>query len=410
MIRESMSSNLVAIVIAVCAVAGVQAEPGPVDLTKTLPYSTPASIPTGGPVPNGGSGIQAILDDFNRADGPIGANWTVHDGSCNVSNNAAVCAGFGRATFISAPGTGDTAEMDVANNGTSLQFAALLLNYGAGSSNLFLKVQNQSGVDHFDRAACYTGNNGSGFGLGFFSLSSPFSTAHMKATRSGTTVTIEFTNIDGGAQSDQTYVCTDAPAAEGTGVGIGGYTGLARMDNFAVGGSEQQPADVSGAKTVSSGPYRPGGSVTYTIVLTNAGPGSQGDNAGDEFVDTLPAQLTATGASASSGTVSRVGNVVTWNGTIGAGGSVTISVSATINSVPGGTVVSNQGTIYYDGAGSGSNGSTRLTDDPGVPGTENPTVFAVTVAEPIPSLGLGGLAALILVLGWVAVLLLRRLG
>lgn len=435
-----------------------------------------------------------------------------------------MCSGYGRATFNSASGTGDTAEMDVANNGTAVQYAALLLNYGAGTSNPFLKVQNQDGGNQFGWAACYTGNQSGNFGLGFFALSSPFSTAHMKATRSGTTVTIEFTSIDGGAQSDQTYVCTGAPAAEGTGVGIAGYAGVARMDNFAVGGAEGPAislvktvgttsgvcaptsaisvapgttvyycytvtntgtvtlnlhelsdnqlgmlftglnyvltpgssvdtvaaglsipavinstttntalwtaydgqvaasaqatatvtvalaANVSATKTVSSGPYRPGGSVTYTIVLTNAGPGAQGDNAGDEFVDTLPAQLTATGASASSGTVSRVGNLVTWNGAIAAGGSVTISVSATINSVPGGTVVSNQGTIYYDGAGSTSNGSTSLTDDPGVPGTENPTTFVVTIPEPIPSLGLGGLAGLVLLLGWAAVLLLRRLG
>ncbi|HPC82383.1 MAG TPA: hypothetical protein P5234_03275 [Thermoanaerobaculaceae bacterium] len=392
------------------AAAGVGAEEAPVDLTKVMPYTAPPSVPAGGPVPNGGSATLAILDDFNRADGPIGPNWTVHDGSCNVSNNAAVCSGQGRATFNGAPGTGDTAELDVANNTTSLQYAALLLNYGAGSTNLFLKVQNQFGGNQFGHAACYTGNNGDSFGLGFFALSSPFSTAHMKATRSGTTVTLEFTNIDGGAQPDQTYVCTGAPAAEGTGVGIGGYAGLTRMDNFAVNGGGLQPADVSGTKTVSGGPYRPGGTVTYTIVLSNAGPGTQGDNPGNEFEDTLPPQLTATGASASSGTLSRVGNYVTWNGAIPSGGSVTISISAVINPVPAGATVSNQGTIRYDGSGSGSNGSTRLTDDPAVSGSENPTTFVVAAPEPIPALGPGGLAGLALLVGLAALLLLRRLG
>ncbi|MBP7797024.1 MAG: DUF11 domain-containing protein [Thermoanaerobaculaceae bacterium] len=516
----------VAVVVALVGVvtASVGAEPPPVDMTKVQPYSPPAAVPTGGPVPHGGNSIQAILDTFDRPDGPIGANWTVHDGTCNVSNNAAVCANVGRATFNGAPGTGDTAEMDVANNGTELQYAALLLNYGAGTSNPFLKVQNQSGGTQFGHAGCYTGNNGSGFGLGFFQLSSPFSTAHMKATRSGTTVTIELTNIDGGAQPNQTYVCTGAPAAEGTGVGIAGYAGYARMDNFAVNAtagpaislvktvgttsgvcattsaitvapgttvyycftvtntgtvtlnlhdlvddqlgpvvtglshaltpgssfdtvaagllipavidttttntgtwtayaSEQeyasaqasatvtvaQPANVSGTKTVSGGPYRPGGTITYTIVLSNAGPGPQPDNPGDEFVDTLPSQLTATGASASSGTVARTGNLITWNGAIAAGGSVTIMVSATINDVPNGRSVSNQGTINYDGAGTGSNGSTRLTDDPAVPGTENPTTFVVSAPEPIPSLGPAALAGLVLLLGFAALLLLRRL-
>ncbi len=244
----------------------------PVDLTKVQPYSPPASGPSGGPVPYGGSSTQAILDDFNRPDGPIGANWTVLDGSCSVSNNAAVCAGAGRATSNGASGSGDTAEMHVAANGTFLQYAALLLNFGAGSSNLFLKVQNQRHANpQFGHAACYIGNNGTAFGLGLFDLSSPFSTTHMKATRSGSTVTLESTNIDGGAQPDQTYLCNGAPPAEGTGPGIGGWDGIARMDNFAV-GVAAAPADVSGTKTVSGGPHRPGGSITYTIVLANGDP------------------------------------------------------------------------------------------------------------------------------------------
>ncbi len=387
----------------------------PVDLTKVLPPPAPASsslattdefgltAPTATPLERA---ILAVLDDFNRPDGPIGSNWTVHNGSCNVSSNAAVCSGQGRATFNGASGSGDTAEMDVATNGTSLQYAALLLNYGAGITNVFLKVQQQNGSGRFEYAACYTGNNGPPFGLSFFDLSSPFSTAHMRATRVGTTVTLEFTNIDGGAQPNQTYVCNGAPPPEGTGIGIGGYAGVARMDNFAGGGGG---ADVSGTKTVA-GTFQPGGTITYTVVLTNTGPAAQGDNPGDEFTDTLPPQLTATGATATSGTASLVGNVVSWNGALAAGGSVTITISATINaSVPVDTRVSNQGTINYDGAGSGSNGSTRLTDDPAVEGSADPTVFAVLQPpEPIPVLGGGGLALLALLLGAAAVLTVRR--
>jgi hypothetical protein len=175
-----------------------------------------------------------LLDDFNRADGPIGANWTVHDGNCNVSGNAAVCANLGRATFNGAPGNGNAAEADIAVVGTTLQYTGLLLDYGAGVTNLFIKVQEQGETGQFNYAGCYLGNNGSAgnFGPGFFPLSSPFVTAHMKVTRKGDDVTIEFTNIDGGAQAPQTYVCEGAPPAEGTGIGILGYVGLARLDNF----------------------------------------------------------------------------------------------------------------------------------------------------------------------------------
>jgi hypothetical protein len=177
----------------------------------------------------------SVLDNFNRPDGAIGSNWTVQNGSCNVSSNAAVCGSSARATFNGAPGNGNSAEADVATVGTSVQYTGLLLNYGAGVSNLFIKVQQQSpNLGQFTNAACYTGNNGSAFGLGIFALTSPFSTAHMKATRAGDTVTIVFSNIDGGVQPSQTYVCSGAPIPEGTGVGIVGYNATARLDNFSL--------------------------------------------------------------------------------------------------------------------------------------------------------------------------------
>jgi hypothetical protein len=203
----------------------------PVDETLGAP-KVEGPAPIGAEVPFGGTPI--ILDDFNRADGSIGAKWTVHNGYCNVSNNAAVCGNNGRATYNNAPGNGNFAEADIAINGTSLQYTGLLLNFGAGMNNLFLKVQSQD-PGKFTHAACYIGNNGDPFGLGFFSLTSYFSTAHMTALRVGSKVTIKFTNVDGGSQPDQTYVCDGAPDPEGTGIGILGYPGIARLDNFGIG-------------------------------------------------------------------------------------------------------------------------------------------------------------------------------
>jgi hypothetical protein len=220
--------------------AELGAEPVSPILDKTLGRPAPEStvlLPFSSPLEaeGRGAGVASILlDDFNRADGPIGPNWTVHDGYCNVSANAAVCGTTGRATFIGAPGDGNAAEADVAAVGTGLQYTGLLLNYGAGVSNLFIKVQQQNSTGSFEYAGCYLGNNGSGgnFGLGFFFLDSPFASAHMKVTRKGDDVTIEFTNVDGGAQLPQTYVCGGAPPAEGTGIGILGLSAIARLDNF----------------------------------------------------------------------------------------------------------------------------------------------------------------------------------
>jgi hypothetical protein len=169
-----------------------------------------------------------------------------------------------------------------------------------------------------------------------------------------------------------------------------------------------QPANVTGTKSVT-GAFKPLGAITYTIVLSNAGPGAQSDNPGPELSDQLPATLTATGANATSGTAQLVGNLVTWNGAIPAGGSVTITVTATVNQVAAGTQISNQGTISYDSNNDGVNDATGLTDDPQVQGASDPTAFAVAAAETIPTLDWAGLSVLILVLGGAALLLLRRL-
>ena len=122
------------------------------------------------------------------------------------------------------------------------------------------------------------------------------------------------------------------------------------------------PALVVGSKTVS-GNFTQGGTISYSIVLSNIGSGPQPDNAGNEMVDVLPAELTLVSASASSGTaVPTIGtNTVTWDGSIAANGNVTITIVATINAAAG-TKVSNQATFVYDSQGTGTNDASGITD------------------------------------------------
>jgi uncharacterized repeat protein (TIGR01451 family) len=175
------------------------------------------------------------------------------------------------------------------------------------------------------------------------------------------------------------------------------------------------PANVSGTKT-ATGTFAQGSTITYTIVLSNSGSAAQGDNPGNEFTDVLPAQLTLVSATATSGTaVAAVGtNTVTWNGSIPAAGSVTISIQATINnSTPAGTTVTNQGTISFDADGNGTNESSSVTDDPSQPGSGQGTGFVVLPAVvgatvDAPALDALGLAALAALLAGVALLILRR--
>jgi hypothetical protein len=129
-------------------------------------------------------------------------------------------------------------------------------------------------------------------------------------------------------------------------------------------------------KTVS-GDLNSGGTITYTVTLNGTGL-LQGDNPGDEFVDVLPSTLTLVSANATGGTVTAdvPSNTVHWNGSIPGAGFVTVTIQAVVNATSG-TIISNQGTLHYDSDGNGTNDATVLTDDPGLPGSANPTGFMV---------------------------------
>jgi hypothetical protein len=183
-----------------------------------------------------GQAAMVVLDNFNRPDGPLLGNWTVQSGAFNIVNNGVQGGGTALATYNGI--TSNILEADVQATNANLQYVALVLGYAGLNNNLFIKVQSQNGAPAFDHGACYSGNNGAGgpsFGLGFFSLTQPFTTAHMRAEYNpgGNSVTITFSNIDGGSGTQQ-YVCNGAPATGGTGIGIGAYDlAQGRLDNFA---------------------------------------------------------------------------------------------------------------------------------------------------------------------------------
>jgi len=186
------------------------------------------------------------------------------------------------------------------------------------------------------------------------------------------------------------------------------------------------PADVNAvnldaggwpAQKAVSGSTQAGGTLTYTITLTNPTATTAVDSAGDEFSDVLPPQVTLVSATATSGVATaNVGtNTVTWNGALAAGASVTITVTATINAgVSAGTVVSNQGTFSLDLDGNGTHEASFLTDDPATapPSQPDPTLFTVTaaaVAIPnVPTLSQIGAALLGLLMAGLGVLGIRR--
>jgi uncharacterized repeat protein (TIGR01451 family) len=151
--------------------------------------------------------------------------------------------------------------------------------------------------------------------------------------------------------------------------------------------------------------------VTYAIILSNAGPGAQLDNPGDELVDVLPAELALVSATATSGAaLATTGtNTVTWNGSIPSGGTVTITIGATVRATtPLGASVSNQATIAYDLDGNGTNEASGDSDDPATTAAGDPTVFvalaAAAAAVPVLDTTGVGLLALLVALGGALVL------
>jgi uncharacterized repeat protein (TIGR01451 family)/fimbrial isopeptide formation D2 family protein len=186
-----------------------------------------------------------------------------------------------------------------------------------------------------------------------------------------------------------------------------GAGGAADVTSFVV----VSPASIGVHTKTVSGSFQEGGTVTYTVTFTNPDAAAQLDNPGDEFVDVLPASLTLVSAVATSGTaVANVGtNTVTWNGTLAAnGGSVTITITAVIELGNQGQTITNQGTINFDADGNGTNESSILTDDPALPGVDDPTSFVVAAIGEIPTLSEAGLALLALLLAGFAMLALRR--
>lgn len=190
--------------------------------------------------------------------------------------------------------------------------------------------------------------------------------------------------------------------------------GSTQLGSGAVGtGGLQVGAELSADKEVA-GDLVPGGTVTYTIGIANDGPDDQPDDpASDEFEDTLPGELTLTGAAVLSGggTVGIAGNTVTWNGSINAGSTIDLEITATINlGVAPGTVVTNQGTIRWDSDADGDNDSEGVTDDPELADADDATEFEVAAGaeNAIPALDGLGLLVMISLLTMVAVLKLRR--
>jgi len=212
-------------------------------------------------------------------------------------------------------------------------------------------------------------------------------------TASGSGNISDTVNLPAGGSTTYTASCTISAAATGTlsntatVAAPGGVTDPTPGNNAATDSDTLAPqADLSITKTDGVTAVTPGGSVTYTITASNAGPSNA---TGATVADTFPAVLTGVtwtcvGAGGGTCTASGSGNI---NNTVNlpAGGSVTYTVSATVSAAATGTL-SNTATVAAPAGVTDPNpGNNSATDTDSITASANLGVTVTDAPDPVTS-------------------------
>ncbi len=153
-------------------------------------------------------------------------------------------------------------------------------------------------------------------------------------------------------------------------VGDNQFDSAAFIDNIVFSGFAK--TEIIARKTAqdTNGAYLEcGDTIKYTVTISNIGTAAQANNPGNEFEDIIPINTTYVpgSAAATSGTIGYSNGKITWNGGVPAQSSVALTFDVTVNlSLINGTIISNQGNVYWDSNEDGTNDATELTDDPAV--------------------------------------------
>lgn len=129
------------------------------------------------------------------------------------------------------------------------------------------------------------------------------------------------------------------------------------------------PADLDITKTASSAEVEIGGTVEYTILVENNGPGAA---SGVEITDALPADLTyvvgTLNGTLTNATVTTPGSfssgVLTWGGVIGNGGTVELTFEAEVsNTAEAEDIISNEAEVEWNGMSETDDVSVEVSGD-----------------------------------------------
>ena len=167
-------------------------------------------------------------------------------------------------------------------------------------------------------------------------------------------------------------------------------------------------------------PLEPGDTICYIAWINNTGGADSNDNPGNEFEDPIPAYTTYLNGSLQINDVTNddnttdgigyddANNTIIWNGNITAGGTIKIRFCVTVDTnVTPGTVISNQGIVYYDSNGDGTNDAEEPTDDPVTAPLNDPTNLEVAPTMLVPAMTPVGMIALVGLLSAVAAISIK---
>ncbi len=202
--------------------------------------------------------------------------------------------------------------------------------------------------------------------------------------------------------------------ASGTQLTDGDVTKPGRQPTDVTVGGMPEGVAIKSVTDENGGNLEPGDSLLYTVVLQNRGGFAV---EGIELTDVIPADTTYIASSVThpgGSTVVSETPVLNITGIdVPAHGQVTVTFRVVVdNPLPAGvTQITNQGTVFYDSDGDGTNDSTQQTDgdtaQPGEQSTDIPVTVSMTL---IPTLSAWGvlLLGIFLVLAGVAALVVRR--
>ncbi len=180
-------------------------------------------------------------DDFNRADGPLGPDWTTVSGTWRIENMRAHSSPSPSTDLVTYnPFTGSDAYVGAEvyyEGGPRIVYEALVSAFANSANNIFVKVQDNSAGGSFNRVFFYYGNNGGGWagmsGGPAYADVTPFTQARIWTVMTGNSITLNIDRDMNGTPEDILTRGNIPMGGLGQGVGLGGYNN-ASFDNFVV--------------------------------------------------------------------------------------------------------------------------------------------------------------------------------